>query len=215
MLRLEIIEAVKKVNKALSDSHLREAIEISLRSHRDTPKEETTFLSEILISLNAFSIFASRFGEHENKILDIFGLTKITRSSQWSKMINREISHDLIEIYDNIRFTENHLPQILKLVEQKYIDSFKEHPEQIPEQLSGKSILSVIILEESDNFSTPKRISEVLESITSLYQVYATLDNTSPDDIGVIACDSGSDKSFDFLGAAKVIEGVKDLILSL
>ena len=31
----------------------------------------------------------------------------------------------------------------------------------------------------------------------------------------VIACDSGSDKSFDFLGVATVIECVKELILSL
>src|SRR5438874_445310 len=31
----------------------------------------------------------------------------------------------------------------------------------------------------------------------------------------VLACDSGSDKSFDLLGAAKVIAGVKELILSL
>jgi hypothetical protein len=31
----------------------------------------------------------------------------------------------------------------------------------------------------------------------------------------VIACDSGSDKSFDFLGAAKVIAGLKELILTM
>lgn len=34
------------------------------------------------------------------------------------------------------------------------------------------------------------------------------------DDLSVIGCDSGSDKSFDFLGAAEIVNCVKDIILS-
>ena len=79
---------------------------------------------------------------------------------------------------------------------------------------SGKEILSVILIEGRD-LSRPARLVNVLESIELLFQSCAVLTETPSESVTVIACDSGSDKSFDFLGAAKVMEALKEVILSL
>jgi len=47
-----------------------------------------------------------------------------------------------------------------------------------------------------------------------LYDSCGTVKKQSSSDLAILACDSGSDKAFDFLGAAKIIEMVKEIILS-
>ena len=51
--------------------------------------------------------------------------------------------------------------------------------------------------------------------MTELYQGFAQMFDESPDSLTVLSCDSGSDKSFDFLGVAKVMEQIRELIIAL
>jgi hypothetical protein len=48
-----------------------------------------------------------------------------------------------------------------------------------------------------------------------LYDSFAEIYQESSSELIVLACDSGSDKSFDFMGAAKVVECIKDTLLAL
>ncbi len=48
-----------------------------------------------------------------------------------------------------------------------------------------------------------------------MYSVFATLEGHSDSDLSVLACDSGSDKSFDFLGIAKLMEEVRKLVVAI
>lgn len=79
----------------------------------------------------------------------------------------------------------------------------------------GKKLLSVLVIEEPGRFSTAERLSQVLISIGLLYEACATIEGLSPQELSVVACDSGSDKSFDLLGVAKAIDSVKDIIVSI
>jgi hypothetical protein len=79
----------------------------------------------------------------------------------------------------------------------------------------GKSVLSVIIIEQPKQYSTPERLTLILQAVSDLFAACSVLQGQPDSRLSVIGCDSGSDKSFDFLGAAKVIECVKEVILSL
>ena len=68
---------------------------------------------------------------------------------------------------------------------------------------------------EKRDLSRPARLVNVLESIELLFQSCAIIIERPTEVVTVVACDSGSDKSFDFLGAARVMELVKDIILSM
>ena len=63
--------------------------------------------------------------------------------------------------------------------------------------------------------SEPERIALSMTSISSLYDFHAQLLGIKDTKLKVIACDSGSDKSFDLLGAAKVVEQVKETIFGV
>lgn len=71
-------------------------------------------------------------------------------------------------------------------------------------------MLTLILPEDEIPSASPSRISLVMDGISELYNVHAQLLGKEENKLVVISCDSGSDKSFDFLGAAKVVEQVKE-----
>ena len=121
----------------------------------------------------------------------------------------------IFDMHQNVTFTITQLPKFLTLIEQDYIQSIKHNDNEMPEELKGKLLLSVLIVENNNQFSSPIRLTKALESISNLYSVCAKLENENENDLIVLACDSGSDKSFDFLGLAKVTEQVKDIIVTI
>jgi len=54
-----------------------------------------------------------------------------------------------------------------------------------------------------------------LNSVQSLYEISAKLENMPDEQLSVVACDAGSDKSFDFVGAVAAVERMKDIIASI
>ena len=54
----------------------------------------------------------------------------------------------------------------------------------------------------------------VLNSVSQIYHVCAKLEDLPDNDLAVIGCDAGSDKEFNFNGAARNINRVKEVILS-
>jgi hypothetical protein len=99
--------------------------------------------------------------------------------------------------------------QFVMLYLGKLTDLIKPDAIKSLEQRSNKSdeILSVIVIENENQHSKPERLSEALMSISLLYGVVADLEGINQNTLSVITCDSGSDKSFDFLGAAKAVAG--------
>ncbi|MEZ0610150.1 hypothetical protein ACAW74_16660 [Fibrella sp. WM1] len=56
---------------------------------------------------------------------------------------------------------------------------------------------------------------KALSSVNLFYETIAQILGHNENDLSVVAIDSGSDKSFDFLGAAKVVTSLKELIIGL
>lgn len=119
----------------------------------------------------------------------------------------------MMKYYQAIHFAEAHLPQVVSLMARESDQISKPKKEGEKPKENGLSQLSITVIEELQH-SSPERLVLALQSIAGLYSACAQVLDESEGDLCVVACDSGSDKSFDFLGVAKIVECVKVVILS-
>ena len=210
MRRTEIVEAVNRVLGAMKDSGMTELFEILLgHGGRDVDKKK------VLPAFGRYNDLSKGFGAAERQIISDLGLDGLHRTEFWTAlMVDDDLQNaDNYAVSQSIRFAEQHLPKILKLLSRETdtaASGAKEEGEELKEDLA---LLSVIVIEEVQ-LSTPARLVLVLESIAGLYDACAEILGEIDADLAVSACDSGSDKSFDFLGLAKIVDCVKEVLLS-
>jgi hypothetical protein len=215
MRRSEIIKSVKAVCDALEHCHIQEALSQALEG-RGRAREEgrPKQPSNVLGALNQFSILGSRFTDVEREVVRIFGLSQLLDVAKWPAVY--EPANLAMELYQAVYTTTRLVPQVLELLRQDYQQPASGDKGKARPRFPTKQILSVIILEEKERYSSSKRVVEVLEAVSLLYQSCAVIHGEKSDQqLVLLGCDSGSDKSFDFLGVAKVVDCVKEVILSL
>jgi hypothetical protein len=211
---MEIIQASKKILDAIQDSHIFEAFEKTLR---EEPPERETFNAYLMSRLHEYSLLAKDYGPIEKQISDIFHLTGMTDSEKWSDVVyTREGRPGTIFVWNRyLYFAVNYLPLFLELIKPDYLAITQKSPEELPDEYKGKTLLTTILIEDSNHPPTTDRIIDLLSSISSLYETSSAILKHPTVHLTMIGCDSGGEKTFDFLGAAKIIEMVKEIILSL
>jgi hypothetical protein len=217
MRRQEIIHGINEIQAAIEQSEIRQYLTTFLDSLRPTTKEKPTgsvHLDNLIDSLKRYSILASRYSPAAKQISEIFNLSMLEDTSVWSRLFSGEV-RVAGEVNNVLKFAKVFLPRVGELLQQEALALIERSVEKADPRYSNKLVLTVIVVEEGDHFSSPARIVEVVSSVASLYEAYAILLELPPEEISVVACDSGSDKSFDFLGAAKVMDAVKTLVLAL
>lgn len=212
MRRTDLINSIQKISFAIKQSNIVEAVMLSQKSKID--------IEGLLTIFQTYSEYSKNFGDSERKILKIFYLDTLDNPKLWTKIVTAtetEARDSLIKIRSGLRYFNEFLPSIIELLKQdhlKYSDSTVNKLSK-ESNYENKLILTVILPEEGSEISSPERLIKVLESINLLYDAFAIIQNTNNNDLSVAAIDSGSDKSFDFLGAAKLMEAVKELIIGL
>lgn len=128
-------------------------------------------------------------------------------------MVFREGEGRFYAVYKVIHDVTNFLPRMIDLIKQE------EPPSAIvkgsKEDSSHLGVIKLILAEPTGQHSKPERLVQAFLSVRKLYEVVAELEGVSADTLTVTSCDSGSDKTFDFLGVAKAITSLKELLLSL
>lgn len=213
MLRSEIIAGTERLLLALKDAKVSEVISTLLK--REGKIEE----KDILECYTAFVRRKEQFSDVEATLMKIFELNFLLDYEFWVFLISTEKgqlrSPVVYEKYNSLKFAMEYVPKIVSLLRRSYDDMpIKAATEYSGEASSGFSKLRVF-LHEDEQISTPKRLAITLEAIDDFYHVLKEVEDTNAEELRVISCDSGSDKAFDFLGAAKIIECVKDLIICL
>ena len=209
MLRKDLRRAAEKVLQALEATGFALLFE-ALMASRDKPDR-----SGFLPAFSEFVRLYERFGEEEKELISILDIGFLHDAKFWTTLMTTDDfrAQDIYEHFQSIRFAQEHLPKVLSLVarESDQISEAKKKGEK--PKANGLSQLSITVIEERQQ-SSPERLVLALQSIDGLYRACAQVMDESEDDLCVIACDSGSDKSFDFLGVAKIVESVKQVILS-
>jgi hypothetical protein len=169
--------------------------------------------ADILDTYTNYIKMSHDFGETEHKLIEIMALGFLNNTKFWTTLLRKDKKSRGYHYkgFMLIKQTIDHLPKLVKLIELKS-DRFSKYEEK-EENNAPMSTLSLIVIEESQ-LSTPDRLILALQSVEGLYRACANFMGQPGNDLSVIACDSGSDKSFDFLGDAKIVDGVKKVILS-
>ena len=219
MRRNEILSGVEEVMEALEKSNLYRSLyeyEKSLRQARrisvseSNPKRKSTDdRSEVLTALNRYSIASNSFSPAAKLVETILNLDSLADPAKWEELLSPSplIRHFL----DSIKFTRSQLPKILRLLEREY--SLQSVDSNVPDR---NRFISVILPEAKGQASKPQRVIELIDAVSKLYEVCVLITkDKSQEELVIVSCDSGSDKSFDFMGAAKAMESLSNLILSI
>lgn len=216
MRRVELEAATMEILSAIEKSKIYDALRDRIKTYRKSPDTKSEFPTELFGAIYRYAVEANNYSHAANDMADILDLSNLTYHEKWEGIaaIDDEGSA-LYSMLENIRFTTRYLPKFNRLIQQEFVEDISSKSENLPKEFQNKSLLSVILVEEKGMFSSPNRIIEIFEAISLLYESCATVLKTNSSDLIVLACDSGSDKAFDFLGLAKVVEQVKDIIISV
>ncbi len=217
MRRSELIHAVREVTNALDTSKVEGALELLMRSARTRQTGGASqVVASLLRALKYYSVQAEAFTPAARKLTEIFELRGLQDPDVWSALFadQQSVASGFAELRWDVHFTKQHLPRVVSLLQQ---DSLPAEGTARTRRVGTEefSSLSVILVEQGDRLSTPERLIELLTSINEMYEACATVIGLPPGGLVVAAMDSGSDKSFDLLGIARVIECVKEVIISL
>jgi hypothetical protein len=170
-----------------------------------------------LEAFRRYLLLAEKYGPVEKKIIEIYGLDFLTDVKFWSLLFVRDREkepgpHEIRNKFDRLRFAMENLYKILQLLDQESSETVLQKVVTSKKRVSFEPLTVVAI--EDNGSSSPERLILILESIKGFYEVSAELLHLDTNSLSVVACDSGSDKAFDFLGLAKAIEMVKEIIIA-
>ena len=223
MRRIEIISAVNNVLNALLESNLADALQILLPRPADNNDRKSSLPIE---AMRSYFRAAEKFEATEIEIIRIMELSDLEEPEFWSIFTSvgeaasagpgiAGIRERLYPMIGNVSFAISYLPKLVALLERHNEGFSADIVDNSSSVIAGKSIISATIIENENEYSKPLRLSGLFDSITELYEACAAVNDEPGDDLIVLACDSGSDKSFDFMGSAKIVEALKELILSI
>lgn len=170
--------------------------------------------ANIKVPLEPFKRFALLFESYDQptrEIARIFEVDVIADTSIWEALVSEAARDAVLELRMRLRPLHNQAPKILALLSRDYeLGPVSKESKQPTEKL-----LTVTLVENENQESSPSRLVHLLEGVSDLYSGFATLGGAADNDLKVVGCDSGSDKSFDFLGAAEIIKQVRIFIVQL
>jgi hypothetical protein len=206
MLRSELVEATNEVLDLLKRSGVHELFA------RSPPKDS----GKIVLVMQSLARLESRLSAKGREVMEIMGLAELLTPEFWTIVLSSEARDDrTIGMRFQLRFVVQNLPKLLGLL--------RRSADEIPSTREAENVdgtyealkLTVILPEDEKNVSSPTRIATIMDAIGGLYSVVCEINKFSTGTLAVAACDSGSDKIFDFVGLDKAIEAVKSVICEI
>lgn len=177
---------------------------------------EADVLPEIAKAANFYMFRANKFTNESTIRQDLFQVQEFYSPDFWEKYID-EYSKKESPSRGMMRpfFTANNEINILRRTLLIYDNTIDKSEIQIfGSSSSDLDIFTVFLNEKEGEASTPERIARCMSGVESIYNVVAALSSDSTP-IVLLRCDSGSDKSFDFLGAAALAEQFKEILFGI
>lgn len=215
MRKADLINAVEQVSRALNDSGVeRPLVEVARLGYHGQPIPGE-LLTRLLGALRDYGLLANRYTRPTRMLAEQLQLTPLEHADTWSLLIAAENrAQQAFAFAERVRFATQHLPRVSELLGQAGIPSV-DAARRGEGARSGADVLTVQVIESPRRFSTPTRLATLLESLDALYGACAMLEGAEPNGLSVIACDSGSDKTFELMGAARVVAVLREVLLSV
>lgn len=206
MRRQEIIDGVNNFVSALKTSQILASFRIR-EGNADSLAKAATALAD-------YKVLASRFGATENEISKIMGLDVLTRTDEMARLIMKGTSPETARISRAIAFSEDHLPKLVALLGQNTAPQGRTSGRGTPSP-SDLDVIEIDLIEPENRASRLERLRVLLESVDSLHDSICEIREITAVPLALLACDSGSDKSFWVQGASAAINELKAIILQM
>ncbi|HEX6041851.1 hypothetical protein [Longimicrobium sp.] len=212
MRKADLINGVEQVTRALAESGLElPLVEVARLGYRREPVPGE-LLTRLLSALREYGLRAHRYTRPARLVAEQLELAALEQADTWSLLIAAENrAQQAFAFAERVRLATQYLPRVTGLLGQAGIPSV----DAARRGDGAAEILTVQVIESPRRFSTPTRLATLLESLDALYGACAVLEGAEPGGLSVIACDSGSDKTFELMGAAPVIAALRALLLSV
>jgi hypothetical protein len=216
MRRAEIVRAIERVRENIERTGIKDRLQEVLRRDKSHENREP-----LVRALRDYTLAAhATYGDPERALTNIFGLDELEDVKVWFRLLATETDHPNVRetamsLFYAVRFVTDNLDQIRKLLVTEGVEAELEPKKEFEASGETWATLSIFLIEDDKRVSRPARLIDALQSIADLYEAYAVILNYPADSLSVIGCDSGSDKSFDFLGIAKGLDAVRQLLVAL
>lgn len=208
-MRREVLQqAVKRIVSDLEESGLAQSFESAVENYQPaaSPDARVDFVN--IAVLSDYFKRVSVYGEAENAVMSIMGIESLANPSTWQPLLQKFEPSFVFNFHHKIRHVISFLPRVMNLLEREY---FPFRNADLSRE-DGLEVQTVILSDEGDALSTPERIIVLLSSINSIYQVIAQTEGLPENSIALVGLDSGSEKSFDFLGLAKLMSELRETL---
>ncbi len=214
MRRDRIVEAVDNLRDALQACQIRDL----LRAARSGQTAEGVNRTQTI--LHAYSVFSrhyQNFSEEEKDIMAMFGLSPLLDVNFWSSLIDADqaISRKVLTDVDVGAYNVIHvMPKLRDLLTRE-----NDRDELVFTDASGVEHdmrrLRLLVAERGRSLTLPNLITGIIKAMDDLYEGLAMLRGETKVGLAIGAIDSGSSKSFDFFGAAGIMEEIRALLLNV
>lgn len=208
MRRSELAIAIEQVAAALKSSGMDDAITAVRGSNK------AAGLEAALEAMRRYAVLAESYTPTAKRLAHLLDLDPLLETRFWMKVFAATDSRpDIGSMVSDVWLATKVLPKLLSLINDTAAHSVERAVDANDD--SPVDYLRILLFEDPSAYSRPSRVATLMLSVEKMYEGCALLLDARPEDLTLVGCDSGSDKAFDFLGAAKVIECVKELILSM
>ena len=212
MRREALKSAIERISSDLTQSGLNKMFEDALahfRNSASTDSKREQWASHSCIS--DYLVRTSRYGSAEISVLRSLNMDDFLKATFWEVAFEGTDAGFIYSTNSKINFAVTYLPKIVALLRRELIDE----DQMDLEVTKNVSIQRIILVDEAGKLSSPDRIIEMIQSIKSIYSVIAEINNYTGDDLSIVGLDSGSEKSFDFLGVAKLMHELRETLNSV
>lgn len=214
MRRERIIKAVNSLREALHAAQIRELLRVTRTGQQVDGVNRT---QRILLAYNEFTRHYQQFGDEEKDLMTFFGLNPLLDIGFWSSLIDGEqsVSRKVLSDVDvgayNVIYV---MPKLRELLTRETDKNSLIIADAGGTEKEIKRV-RVLIAEKERSLTDPHIIINVIRSMDELYEALSALHPDSGVGLGIGSIDSGSAKSFDFFGAASVMEEINTLLMGV
>jgi hypothetical protein len=214
MRRDRIVKAVNNLKEALNAAQIRDLLRVARSGQQGEGGSRT---QRILIAYNTFSQHHKEFSADEKQLMTFFGLDPLLDVAFWSNLIEGEqsVSRKLLSEVDvgayNVTFV---MPKLRDLLTQDGGRDTLSIDDSAGAQHEMKR-LRIMAAETEQSLSDPSAVIAIVRSMSELYDALSSIYGATGVNLAIGAIDSGGGKTFDFYGAAHVMEALDDLFANV
>ncbi len=208
-MRREVLQAgLRQILIDLEESGMSEMLEKMALILRNPGKAENPLDWFNFSVITSYISKVQTYNDAEKHVFSILGLTSVADPLFWQGQLKDYEAGTCYDLFQKVQRSNQIILPILSLLDRDYNDLGKN------ESFLGDDVLvqTVILSDEGGQLSSPMRIVELITAVQQIYAVIAEADGISDASLAIVGMDSGSEKSFDFLGLARLMHEFRETV---